>query len=72
MYGPGGTAYVYLIYGMYNQFNVVTNVEDIPDAGAGRAEPVKEFDVIRRRRRGRSKYQLTEWPRTFCLCDGDR
>jgi len=29
MYGRGGTAYVYFVYGMYHQFNVVTNVEDV-------------------------------------------
>src|SRR3954463_5013751 len=26
MYGMGGTAYVFFIYGMYYQFNVVTNL----------------------------------------------
>src|SRR6184192_1232348 len=32
MYAIGGTAYVYFVYGMYNQFNVVTNVRDAPHA----------------------------------------
>jgi DNA-3-methyladenine glycosylase len=32
MYGIGGTAYVFFVYGMYNQLNVVTNVEDAPHA----------------------------------------
>jgi DNA-3-methyladenine glycosylase len=32
MYHEGGVAYVYLVYGMYNLFNIITNVE-------GRAMP---------------------------------
>ena len=41
MYGTGGTAYVYFVYGMYYQFNVVSNVEETPHAILVRAiEPV--------------------------------
>ena len=29
MYAEGGTAYVYLIYGIHHLFNVVTNKKDI-------------------------------------------
>ncbi len=32
MYARGGTAYVYLCYGMHSLFNVVTNDKDIPHA----------------------------------------
>jgi DNA-3-methyladenine glycosylase len=32
MYGKGGIAYVYLIYGIHHLFNVVTNREDTPHA----------------------------------------
>lgn len=32
MYREGGTAYVYLCYGLHSLFNVVTNLEDIPHA----------------------------------------
>ncbi len=32
MFGHGGQAYIYLCYGMYSLFNVVTNVEGIPHA----------------------------------------
>src|SRR5678816_1746500 len=32
MYGPGGVAYVYLIYGMYHCLNVVTEREEFPSA----------------------------------------
>jgi DNA-3-methyladenine glycosylase len=71
MYGPGGTAYVYFVYGMYNQFNVVTNVEDIPHAVLVRAlEPSEGGAVMRRRRRGRSEYELTSGPGRLCLAMG--
>src|SRR6202162_1498950 len=63
MYGMGGTAYVYFVYGMYHQFNVVTNVEDVPHAVLVRAlEPVDGLDIMQRRRRGRSEYELTSGP----------
>jgi len=32
MYQTGGTAYVYLCYGVHSLFNVVTNIAEIPDA----------------------------------------
>lgn len=41
MYGPGGTAYVYLCYGMHHMMNVVTHKKDIPEAVLIRAlEPL--------------------------------
>src|SRR6202171_4782779 len=71
MYGIGGTAYVYFVYGMYNQFNVVTNVEGVPHAILVRAvEPSEGLDVMRRRRRGRSEYELTSGPGRLSLALG--
>jgi DNA-3-methyladenine glycosylase len=71
MYGMGGTAYVYFVYGMYHQFNVVTNVEGVPHAILVRAvEPVEGLDFIRRRRRGRPEYELTSGPGRLCLALG--
>ncbi len=71
MYAKGGTAYVYFVYGMYNQFNVVTNVEEVPHAVLIRAlEPVEGIDVMRRRRHGRSDQSLTSGPGKLCLALG--
>ena len=71
MYGIGGTAYVYFVYGMYYQFNVVTNVADVPHAVLVRAvEPSEGLDIIRRRRPGRSEYELTSGPGRLCLALG--
>src|SRR5689334_4922636 len=47
MYGQGGLAYVYLIYGIHHLFNVVTNVADVPHAILVRGiEPVEGIDTM--------------------------
>ncbi len=52
MYAPGGTAYVYLCYGIHHLFNVVTNVQDIPHAILIRGlEPIEGIDIMLARRR---------------------
>ncbi|MCB0284623.1 MAG: DNA-3-methyladenine glycosylase [Calditrichaeota bacterium] len=51
MYRTGGTAYVYLIYGIHSLFNVVTNREDIPHAVLVRAiEPIDGIQIMLQRR----------------------
>ena len=55
MYSPGGTAYVYLCYGIHHLFNVVTNIEGIPHAVLIRAiEPVEGIETMLERR-GKTK-----------------
>jgi len=51
MYASGGTAYVYLCYGIHHLFNIVTNKENIPHAVLIRAiQPRDGFDIILQRR----------------------
>lgn len=71
MYSVGGTAYVYFVYGMYHQFNVVTNAADIPHAVLVRAlEPLEGIDLMRRRRRGQADHDLTSGPGKLCVALG--
>jgi DNA-3-methyladenine glycosylase len=47
MYARGGRAYVYLIYGIHHLFNVVTNIEDTPNAVLVRGlEPLEGIPVM--------------------------
>jgi DNA-3-methyladenine glycosylase len=71
MYQTGGVAYVYFVYGMYNQFNVVTNVEDIPHAILVRGlEPVEGIEVMRTRRHSHPDRNLTNGPGKLCAAMG--
>ena len=59
MYGQGGTAYVYLCYGIHHMFNVVTNAEETPNAVLIRAgEPLSGTDLMLQRR-GKTKLDKT-------------
>ncbi|MDR3236336.1 MAG: DNA-3-methyladenine glycosylase [Prevotellaceae bacterium] len=47
MYWSGGHAYIYLCYGMYSLFNVVTNIEGIPHAALIRGGvPLSGLDAM--------------------------
>jgi DNA-3-methyladenine glycosylase len=51
MYGPAGTIYIYLIYGMYQCLNVVSNRENIGEAVLIRAlQPVRGIELMQMRR----------------------
>ena len=66
MYSPGGTAYVYLCYGIHHLFNVVTNVENTPHAVLIRAvEPIHGIDDILKRRK-----LNTNTTRSKIICPG--
>lgn len=50
MFGEGGVAYVYLIYGIYHLFNVVTNSKEVPHAVLVRAlDPLEGIPVMLQR-----------------------
>lgn len=68
MYLPGGHAYIYLIYGMYYLFNVVSEAADNPCAVLVRgALPVQGADSIARRRTGKEYAALTPRQRRTLL-----
>jgi len=61
MYGPAGTIYVYLIYGMYQCVNVVSNREDIGEAVLIRAlQPTQGIELMQTRRSFNQKKQREE------------
>ena len=64
MYGEGGTAYVYLCYGIHHLFNVVTNKKNIPHAILIRAlEPLEGIDtMLNRTRKSKLDFTLTRGP----------
>jgi DNA-3-methyladenine glycosylase len=79
MFAVGGTVYIFFIYGMYFQFNVVVDAKDVPHAILIRAvEPVENIEMMRRRRNAKSKNpavktldkNLTSGPGKLCIALG--
>lgn len=71
MYASGGHAYVFFVYGMYNQFNVVTGPIDHPHAILIRAvEPVEGIDIMHERRGPTKDRNLTSGPGKLCIALG--
>jgi len=63
MFGPPGFAYIYLIYGMYYCFNVVTEREGYPAAVLIRAlEPYEGVPLMLERRRVQSLREVANGP----------
>ena len=67
MFGPPGHAYVYLIYGTYYCFNVVSAGEGIGEAVLIRAlEPVDGMELMQRRRGTDGIHSLCSGPGKLC------
>ncbi len=67
MFAVGGTAYVFFVYGMHHQFNVVAGVEGLPHAVLIRAlEPEEGIELMRARRPSKNDRELTSGPGKLC------
>jgi DNA-3-methyladenine glycosylase len=72
MFSVGGTVYIFFIYGMYFQFNVVAGQIGTPHAVLIRAvEPVEGIEIMRERRgRTMKDANLTSGPGKLCIALG--
>lgn len=67
-YGSGGHAYVFFIYGMYYQLNVVCGRVGSPHVVLIRAvEPVDGIEIMRERRGDMKDRNLTSGPGKLCI-----
>ena len=66
-YGPGGYAYIYLIYGMHSCMNVVANGENVPEAVLIRAlQPLEGIERMQLLRNKEKVADLCSGPGKLC------
>jgi DNA-3-methyladenine glycosylase len=71
MFKIGGTVYVFFVYGMHHQFNVVAGPEGEPHAILVRAlEPEEGVELMRLRRPVKDERELTSGPGKLCQALG--
>ncbi|MBR5292278.1 MAG: DNA-3-methyladenine glycosylase [Clostridia bacterium] len=71
LFGEGGYAYVYLIYGMYNCLNFATGPAGKPECVLIRAlEPVEGMDIMAARRNTDKPAALCSGPGKLCMALG--
>lgn len=71
MYRDGGIAYVYLIYGMYSLFNIVSAPAGTPHAILVRAiKPLEGMDVMMQRRKMEVKTGFSDGPGKLTIAMG--
>ena len=71
LYQKAGTIYVYLVYGMYYCFNIVTEREHFPSAVLIRAvEPDEGIEVMKKLRKTNTLHNLASGPGKLCMAFG--
>ncbi|MDR1693990.1 MAG: DNA-3-methyladenine glycosylase [Lactobacillaceae bacterium] len=67
MFEAGGKSYVFFVYGMHNQFNVVTSPKNTANAILIRSlEPVFGIEIMKERRKTDNILNLTTGPGKLC------
>jgi DNA-3-methyladenine glycosylase len=70
-YADGGHVYVFFVYGMYYQLNLVTGLADHPHVVLIRAvEPLEGIEIMRERRGEMKDKNLTSGPGKLCIAFG--
>ena len=71
MFRKGGISYIYICYGIHTLFNIVINIEGIPQAVLIRAiEPISGIKYMEKRRHQKISYNLTSGPGKLTLALG--